>query len=99
MGFRVPCLISRVFISLIYLQGASAQGCNPVYANDIDVLVPNIDFTSKEALRTGEEEIQTMFKTEVNFDTAYSGYCTRKIIMEERNVYCGAYNVMVLIDV
>ena len=39
-----------------------------------------------------------MFKSEVSFETAYSGFETRKIIMEERNVYCGAYNVMVLLD-
>ena len=48
---------------------------------------------------TGEEDIiETTFKSEVSYQTAYSGYSTRNIIMEERNVYCGAYNVMVLLD-
>ena len=40
--------------------------------------------------------VKTTFKSEVSFATAYSGIETQKVIMEERNVYCGAYNVMVL---
>ena len=40
----------------------------------------------------------TSFKSEASFESAYSGYSTRNIIMEERNIYCGAYNVMVIID-
>ena len=81
------------------LQGASAQASNPVYAKDIDVLVPNIAPDTLEAIRSGEEQIETTFKSEVTFETAYSGYSTRKVIMEERNVYCGAYNVLVVLDV
>ena len=65
---------------------------------DIDIAVPNVEDSSTEIIRTDEGHIQTQFKSEINFETAYSGYSTRKIIMEERNVYCGAYNVMVLID-
>ena len=60
--------------------------------------VPNIEMDTWQAIRSGEDHIQTMFKSEVSFETAYSGFETRKIIMEERNVYCGAYNVMVLLD-
>ncbi len=80
----------------LFFQGAAAQGCNPVYAKDIDVAVPNLTLDTHEAIRTEEEEIQTTFKSEVSFRTAYSGFSTRNIIMEERNVYCGAYNVLVL---
>lgn len=31
-------------------------------------------------------------------DTAYAGVKTRRVIMEERNVYCGSFNVMVVVD-
>ena len=80
------------------MQGAGAQSCNPVYAKDIDVIVPNLIPGTFFAVRTHEQEVQAAFKTEVNFTTAYSGYQTRNIIMEERNIFCGAYNVMVLLD-
>ena len=69
---------------------------NSVYANDIDVPVPNIDTRTLEVIRTAETVIDTTFKSEVSFKTAYSGLSTRNVIMEERNVYCGAYNVMVV---
>ena len=80
-------------------QGAAAQGCNPVYAKDIDVAVPNLHLHSWEVVRTEQEHINPTYKSEVNMATAYAGYSTRHIIMEERNVYCGPYNVMVLSDV
>ena len=81
-----------------FFQGAAAQGCNPFYAKDVDVMVPNVSSDTSEVISTGEDSIQTTYKSEVNFHTAYSGYSTRNIIMEERNVYCGAYNVLVLSD-
>lgn len=80
------------------LQGASAQGVNPTYAKDIDVLVPNTDSHTGHVIRNNDAVIKTTFKSEVSFDTAYSGISTRKVIMEERNVYCGPYNVLVLCD-
>lgn len=80
------------------MQGASAQGVNPAYAKDIDVLVPNTDPNTGHVIRNNDAVIKTTFKSEVSFDTAYSGVSTRKVIMEERNVYCGPYNVLVLCD-
>ena len=79
-------------------QGAAAQGANPVYAKDIDVIVPNVSIDTGHIIRTDDVVIKTKFKSEVSFETAYSGVSTRKVIMEERNVYCGPYNVMVLCD-
>ena len=78
-------------------QGAAAQSCNPIYAKDIDVAVPNLFPGTFDAIRTGDL-LEATFKSEISFQTAYGGYSTRNIIMEERNVYCGAYNVMVLLD-
>lgn len=47
-------------------------------------------------ITTDEEVISPTYLQEVNFSNAYSGVSTRNVIMEERNVYCGTYNVMVL---
>ncbi|CAL1542800.1 unnamed protein product [Lymnaea stagnalis] len=82
---------------VMLMQGAAAHSANPVYANDIDVLVPELDPNTHEVIPSGDV-IKTTFKSEMNFDTAYSGIKTKKVIMEERNVYCGAYNVMVVVD-
>jgi F-box/WD-40 domain protein 10 len=83
---------------MLFLQGAAAQGANPVYANDTFVFVPELHPGTYEVVETTDSVIRTTFKSEINFRTAYSGVVTRRVIMEERNVYCGAYNVMVLCD-
>ncbi|XP_045213693.2 F-box and WD repeat domain containing protein 10B-like isoform X2 [Mercenaria mercenaria] len=88
----------QLWEEVMLMQGASAQGVNPVYAKDIDVLVPNSDPQTGHVIRNNDTVIKTTFKSEVNFDTAFSGVSTRKVIMEERNVYCGPYNVLVLCD-
>lgn len=80
----------------LYFQGAAAQGANPVYAKDIDVFVPNLYPGTRQTIYTKENVVKAKFKSEVTFETAFSGISNRKVIMEERNVYCGSYNVMVL---
>ena len=34
----------------------------------------------------------------VPYRSAYSGYSTRNVIMEERNVYCGSFNTLIISD-
>lgn len=77
-------------------QGAAAQGVNHQYAKDIDVPVPNLFPGTRTVITTDEEVISPTYLQEVNFTNAYSGVSIRNVIMEERNVYCGTYNVMVL---
>ncbi|XP_046584834.1 LOW QUALITY PROTEIN: CMT1A duplicated region transcript 1 protein-like [Haliotis rubra] len=88
----------QLWEEVMLMQGAAAQGVNSVYANDVDVIVPRIDSDTNDVIATDGAVIKTMFKSEINFNTAYSGLATMKVIMEERNVYCGAYNVMVICD-
>ncbi|XP_035825379.1 CMT1A duplicated region transcript 1 protein [Aplysia californica] len=83
---------------VMLMQGAAAHGANPLYANDIDVLVPCLEPGTRDVIYTEDDVIKTTFKSEINWETAYSGVKTQKVIMEERNVYCGAYNVMVVVD-
>ena len=79
----------------ISFKGSGAQGFNPKYAADIFVTVPNVHINSYEAVELGGE-MPSYSRNESSFENAYHGYSTRKIVMEERNVYCGAYNVLVL---
>lgn len=80
----------------LFFQGAAAQGVNHQFAKDIDVPVPNLFPGTRTVITTDEEVISPTYLQEVNFSNAYSGVSTRNVIMEERNVYCGTYNVMVL---
>ena len=76
---------------------------NPNYANDIDILVPNVKPDSFECIKlSGGADPKVLkderFKSEMNIENAYTGYSSRKVIMEERNLYCGSYNVLVLVN-
>ncbi|XP_064624402.1 F-box and WD repeat domain containing protein 10B-like [Lineus longissimus] len=88
----------QLWEDVMIMQGAAAQSANPNFAKDIDVLVPNVHIGSYDVIHTDDAVIDTTFKSEVSFETAYSGVSTKKVIMEERNVYCGAYNVMVVLN-
>ncbi len=94
----------RVKEEVVLMEGAAASGSNPVYARDIDVAVPNISLQGWEAIQIDDDHdmdtaMTGLYGTGNAFlKSAYTGYSTRNIIMEERNVYCGAYNVMVLKD-
>ncbi|XP_077979632.1 F-box and WD repeat domain containing protein 10B-like [Glandiceps talaboti] len=93
-------LNQAIWEEVMLMQGASAQGCNPVYAKKIEVAVPVLASENSWTIATKEDEEkeEIHFKSEITLDKAYSGYETRQIAMEERNVYCGTYNVMVLSD-
>ena len=52
--------------------------------------------TNKCKLNEYENEVDCQSKSEYNWDNAYKGFSTRVVIMEERNLFCGAYNVLLL---
>lgn len=56
-------------------------------------LVPN---TVKVQLLDGQKPIHQKSKNDFTWSIAYSGISTRFVIMEERNVFCGSYNVLLL---
>lgn len=82
---------------MMLLKGTSSKGSNPKYANNVDVKVPNLyPGSNKCKLNEYEDEVFTEFKNEYSWENAYKGYSTRNVIMEERNLFCGAYNVLLL---
>ncbi len=82
---------------IMLLKGISSKACNPKYASNTDVKVPNLLPGTNELVRRDDEpEVNIMFKTECSWLNAYAGFSTRNIIMEERNLFCGSYNVLLL---
>ncbi|XP_066518720.1 F-box and WD repeat domain containing protein 10B [Hoplias malabaricus] len=77
------------------LQGSSSPGVNPVYARIRMVLVP---------LREEDKYIHPLKMSSKNkkdveyFESVYAGVKTRSVEMEERNVFCGVFNILVLLD-
>jgi F-box/WD-40 domain protein 10 len=87
----------KLILKQTKLKGTSSKGSNPKYANNVDVKVPNlVPGTNEFILNPEEKEINATLKSECNWTSAYAGYSTRNVIMEERNVFCGAYNVLLL---
>ncbi|XP_078658550.1 F-box and WD repeat domain containing protein 10B-like [Branchiostoma floridae x Branchiostoma belcheri] len=90
---------NQLWEEVLFYQGSSARGCNPVYAKRVDVAVPILRDGTLDPLSNSPEAMEVVtHKDDSSFLTAYAGIVTRSVTMEERNVYCGAYNVMVLAD-
>ncbi|GAB1599970.1 CMT1A duplicated region transcript 1 protein-like [Argonauta hians] len=88
-------LVKQIYKELL---GDSSHSVNPTYAKDVDVLVPNICRQTLRVIESGDPSISPISPSQVNFETAFRGVTTHKVIMEEKNVYCGAYNIMVLMN-
>lgn len=59
--------------------------------------VPNIKTgTFDVILNENEKQIEPKSKDDCTWEVAYSGISSRYVIMEERNVFCGSYNVLLL---
>ncbi|XP_022092687.1 CMT1A duplicated region transcript 1 protein-like [Acanthaster planci] len=83
---------------VMLMQGSSAQGGNPVFASYRTVPVPRLMGDGLTVAPSDLPAMEVDFKSEINMSSSYSGIVTDNVEMEERNVYCGAYNVMVLSD-
>lgn len=84
-------------LSFFSIQGASAKGMNPRYAKFVLVHVPlDLDENTKEVLNLVSKARKDVKGQ--NLKECYEGIATKEIRMEERNIYCGAYNVLVLQD-
>ncbi|XP_029110071.1 CMT1A duplicated region transcript 1 protein [Scleropages formosus] len=78
----------------VIAQRSSSSRPNPAYANIQEVLVPTED--EEEHLQFGEHAFNP--RRERGFEKAYAGINTKVVKMEERNVYCGPYNLLLLLD-
>ncbi|XP_062382976.1 F-box and WD repeat domain containing protein 10B [Sardina pilchardus] len=85
---RVKRLLEKKAMSL---QG-KAKAVNPAFARFQDVLV---------AVRDDEKfmyhgDLSSRSRKDRAFEATYTGVITKTVTMEERNVFCGAYNMILL---
>ncbi len=81
------------------IQSSGALQCNPYFARDTLVPVPDhirVNTTGKPSPRKKKPD-QKQTSTWSNVYEA-NGIPVRLVLMEERNVYCGPYNVLLLKD-
>lgn len=82
---------------IMLMQGASAKGMNPRYAKFVPVCVPlGLGEDTKKA-QNRDRKYQKDLQGD-HLKECYEGIATKEVEMEERNIYCGAYNVLVLQD-
>ncbi|XP_054999557.1 F-box and WD repeat domain containing protein 10B [Sorex araneus] len=80
-----------------YLQGSYTKGVDPTYANKLFIPVPKMVDDAKYT-RVKNQKWKLRTKSDYNLWTAYQNQETELIQMEERNVFCGTYNVRILCD-
>ena len=84
---------------MLILQGSSALQCNPCFAHDTLVPVPDIFRNeSRKQSRAGKKPASKKAHPTWNQIYEANEIPTRLVLMEERNVYCGSYNVLLLKD-
>nr|XP_044986468.1 CMT1A duplicated region transcript 1 protein [Jaculus jaculus] len=79
------------------VQGSYTKGVDPNYACKISVPVPKIVEDGKRT-RSKSQKWKLRAKSDYNLWTAYQNQETQQVQMEERNVYCGTYNICILSD-
>ncbi|XP_069337984.1 F-box and WD repeat domain containing protein 10B isoform X1 [Eulemur rufifrons] len=79
------------------LQGSYTRGIEPNYANRLPVPVPKVSDDGKRT-RVKSQKWKPRTKNDYSLWTAYQNQETQQVMMEERNVFCGTYNVRVVSD-
>ncbi|XP_026265204.2 F-box and WD repeat domain containing protein 10B isoform X3 [Urocitellus parryii] len=92
-------LSTQTFIQnqIALLQGSYTKGIDPNYANKLSIPVPKIGDDGKR-IRTKNPKWKLRTKSDYNLWTAYQNQETQQVQMEERNVFCGTYNIRILSD-
>ncbi|XP_027944863.1 CMT1A duplicated region transcript 1 protein isoform X3 [Eumetopias jubatus] len=82
---------------ITFLQGSYTKGIDPNYANRLFVPVPKITDNGK-CMRVKNQKWKLRTKNDYNLWAAYQNQETQQVQMEERNVFCGTYNIRILSD-
>uniref|UniRef100_A0A8C8VQK8 F-box domain-containing protein n=1 Tax=Pelusios castaneus TaxID=367368 RepID=A0A8C8VQK8_9SAUR len=82
---------------IMYLQGSCPRGVLPSYAKMTNVVIPRIT-KDGDIIPARGRRWKRRGKEEHNLQGAYHGQLTETVQLEERNVFCGSYNVRVLTD-
>ncbi|XP_058415237.1 F-box and WD repeat domain containing protein 10B isoform X1 [Diceros bicornis minor] len=92
-------LSTHTFIQnqIAILQGSYTRGIDPNYANKFFVPVPKVADDGKH-MRMKNQKWKLITKSDYNLWAAYQNQETQQVLMEERNVFCGTYNIRILSD-
>jgi F-box and WD-40 domain protein 10 len=84
---------------LVTVKGSAALQCNPSFARDTFVPVPDL-FRLMNNEKPTERKKTSKDKNASVWTKMFEAnqIPTRLVLMEERNVYCGPYNVLLLKD-
>ncbi|KAM5308929.1 F-box and WD repeat domain containing protein 10B [Glossophaga mutica] len=82
---------------IILLQGSYTRGIDPNYASKLHIPVPKMTDDGKR-MRVKNQKWKLRTKNDYNLWTAYQNQETQQVQMEERNVFCGTYNIRILSD-
>ncbi|KAM8817980.1 F-box and WD repeat domain containing protein 10B [Rhynchonycteris naso] len=79
------------------MQGSDVRGLDPHYACKLLIPIPKMTEDRKRP-RGRNQKWKLRTKIDYNLWTAYQNQETQHVQMEERNVFCGTYNVRLLSD-
>ncbi|XP_057257351.1 F-box and WD repeat domain containing protein 10B [Pezoporus wallicus] len=84
--------------NIVYLQGLCPRGAVSNYAKIVKVAIPQLNEEGDviEAKSAGRQS--KMKEKGSNLQETYNGLKTDTIQLEERNVFCGSYNIRILMD-
>ncbi|XP_063208115.1 F-box/WD repeat-containing protein 10-like [Chroicocephalus ridibundus] len=82
---------------ILYLQGSSPRGAVSNYAKTVNVTIPQLNEEGDVIKEQGHDR-ESITKEEDNLQAVYRDLQTDTIQLEERNVFCGSYNIRVLTD-
>ncbi|NXX62827.1 FBW10 protein, partial [Scopus umbretta] len=82
---------------ILYLQGLCPRGAVANYAKIVNVAIPQLN-EEGDVIEVKGHDWGSKTKVEDNLQGAYHDLQTDTIQLEERNVFCGSYNIRVLTD-
>ncbi|KAB0399997.1 hypothetical protein E2I00_017938 [Balaenoptera physalus] len=91
------CVFVSQHWAVLAQQGSYTRGIDPNYANKVTIPVPKTADDGKH-LRVKNQKWKLRTKNDYNLWTAYQNEETQQLQMEERNVFCGTYNIRILSD-
>ncbi|NXF63298.1 FBW10 protein, partial [Ciccaba nigrolineata] len=83
---------------ILYLQGLCPRGAVSNYAKTVDVTIPQLNEEGDVIEVKGHNWGSQTKEEEDNLQAAYHDLKTDTIQLEERNVFCGSYNIRVLME-
>uniref|UniRef100_A0A8C0E907 F-box/WD repeat-containing protein 10-like n=1 Tax=Bubo bubo TaxID=30461 RepID=A0A8C0E907_BUBBB len=95
--FHVRGLCSNCVASTGLFQGLCPRGAVSNYAKTVDVTIPQLN-EEGDVIEVKGHNWGSQTKEEDNLQAAYHDLKTDTIQLEERNVFCGSYNIRVLMD-